>query len=105
MLVQPSFEEGFGIPPLEAMTLGVPVVAADRGALPEVVGDAGLLVNETDAEGLAAAMTQMIDQPSLAAACAAKGVVRARQFRWADTARRVHEAYSRAIERRLRKAS
>jgi glycosyltransferase involved in cell wall biosynthesis len=105
MLVQPSFEEGFGIPPLEAMTLGVPVVAADRGALPEVVGDAGFLVNETDAEGLAAAMAQMIDQPSLAAACAAKGVVRARQFRWADTARRVREAYSRAIERRLRKAS
>jgi glycosyltransferase involved in cell wall biosynthesis len=103
VLVQPSFEEGFGIPPLEAMALGVPVVAANRGAVPEVVGDAGLLVNETDAQALAAALARMIDQPSLAAACAAKGVVRASQFRWADTARRVHEAYSRAIEHRLRK--
>jgi len=105
LLVQPSFEEGFGIPVLEAMTAGVPVLAANRGALPEVLGDAGLLVDPEDAEQMAAGMRRMIGEAGLAASCAAKGVLRSRQFRWAGTAERVYEAYELAIERRAHRTA
>jgi glycosyltransferase involved in cell wall biosynthesis len=100
LLVQPSFEEGFGIPVLEAMTIGLPVIAAARGALPEVLADAGLLFDAEDPDALASALERLLDDEALAAACAAKGVLRSRQFRWSDTAGRVVEAYGRAIERR-----
>jgi glycosyltransferase involved in cell wall biosynthesis len=96
LLVQPSFEEGFGIPVLEAMTLGVPVVASDRGALPEVLGDAGLLVDPNDSDGMGAAIQRMLEDETLAAACAAKGVLRSRQFTWELTARRVFDTYQQA---------
>jgi glycosyltransferase involved in cell wall biosynthesis len=100
LLVQPSFEEGFGLPVLEAMTLGVPVVASQRGSLPEVLGDAGLLVNPEDPDQLASAIERIIDDPSVEAACAAKGPLKAREFRWDRTARLVYQAYKDAIERR-----
>jgi glycosyltransferase involved in cell wall biosynthesis len=100
LLVQPSFEEGFGLPVLEAMTLGIPVVAANRGALPEVLGDAGLLF-DPDAPGqLASAIARVLDEPSFEVACRAKGVQQARNFRWECTARLVYEAYQRAIDHR-----
>jgi glycosyltransferase involved in cell wall biosynthesis len=99
LLVQPSFEEGFGIPVLEAMTLGVPVVAANRGALPEVLGDAGLLT-EPDAPALAAAIDRMLTDDALAARSAAAGAARAAGFSWETTARQVHRAYEQAIEQR-----
>jgi glycosyltransferase involved in cell wall biosynthesis len=104
LLVQPSFEEGFGLPVLEAMTLGVPVVAANRGALPEVLGDAGPLVDPDEPDELASAIERMVDDSAYAAACASKGPLRARQFRWDDTAHRVYEAYQRAIERRAERS-
>lgn len=100
LLVQPSFEEGFGIPVLEAMTLGVPVVAANRGALPEVLGDAGPLVDPEDADALAAAIDRMSHDEAFAAAAVSKGIERARLFSWDRTARRAYEAYEQAIEQR-----
>jgi glycosyltransferase involved in cell wall biosynthesis len=100
LLVQPSFDEGFGIPVLEAMTLGVPVVASNRGALPEVLSDAGLLVDPEDVDGMAGAIERMIDDEPFAAACAAKGVLRSRAFTWELTARRVFDAYQQAIDDR-----
>ena len=96
MLVVPSFDEGFGIPALEAMTAGVPVVAADRGSLPEVVGDAGLLVDAASPVELAAAMERMLKDDALSSASAVKGVLRARQFNWKDTARARHTSPSAA---------
>jgi glycosyltransferase involved in cell wall biosynthesis len=96
-LVQPSYEEGFGLPVLEAMTLGVPVVAANRGALPEVLGDAGLLFDPLDPEHLAAAIERAIDDPSFAARARTAGSARAKQFTWERTARSVFAAYEAAI--------
>ena len=97
LLVMPSFDEGFGIPVLEAMTLGVPVVASNRGSLPEVLGDAGPLVNPDEPDEIAGAMARVLDDEAFAAACAAKGVLRARQFNWARTAQLVYDAYRQAI--------
>jgi glycosyltransferase involved in cell wall biosynthesis len=98
VLVMPSFEEGFGIPVLEAMTLGVPVVAARRGSLPEVLGDAGLLVDPTKPAEIADAITRILNDHESAAQCAARGIARSAQFRWEATARRVYDTYREAIE-------
>jgi glycosyltransferase involved in cell wall biosynthesis len=100
VLIQPSFEEGFGLPVLEAMTIGVPVVAADRGALPEVLGDAGLLVDPLQADAMASGLERMLDDIAFASSCAARGARRAREFRWSDTAARVYRVYQLAMERR-----
>src|SRR5262245_12314496 len=99
MLVQPSFEEGFGLPVLEAMTVGIPVVAANRGSLPEVLSGAGLLV-EPDAQGIAEGAERVLDDPPLAAEMAARGVERARSFTWASAAEGMLEAYRRAVHSR-----
>jgi glycosyltransferase involved in cell wall biosynthesis len=101
LLVHPSFEEGFGMTILEAMSLGVPVVASDRGSLPEVLGGAGLLVDPDRPADLAHAIARLLDEDGLAESCAAQGVARARAFRWEDTADRVYDAYQAAIERAL----
>jgi glycosyltransferase involved in cell wall biosynthesis len=100
MLVLPSFDEGFGMPVLEAMTLGIPVIISARGALPEVAGEAGLMVEPDDHQGLSAAMERLLTDDGLAARNAAAGIVRARQFSWDATAARVLETYGAAIERR-----
>jgi glycosyltransferase involved in cell wall biosynthesis len=100
VLVMPSLDEGFGLPVLEAMTLGVPVVASRRGSLPEVLGDAGQLVDAGDVTGLAGAIERVLHDSAFAATCAARGVERARQFRWEHAAQQTRELYRRAIEHR-----
>ncbi|HKY19967.1 MAG TPA: glycosyltransferase family 1 protein [Vicinamibacterales bacterium] len=97
MFVLPSFEEGFGLPALEAMSAGVPVVASNRGSLPEVVSDAGLLIDPDDPESLTDAMARIATDARLRGALAERGLVRARQFNWAQTARDVHRAYEDAL--------
>jgi glycosyltransferase involved in cell wall biosynthesis len=96
MLVMPSFAEGFGLPVLEAMTLGVPVVASNRGSLPEVLGDAGPLVNPDEPDEIAGAMARVLHDEAYRSACASKGVSRARQFNWPRTARLVYDVYRQA---------
>ena len=95
--VLPAFDEGFGIPAVEAMSAGVPVVVSNRGALPEVVGDAGLFIDPDDVESLAAALERLIGDADLRAACARRGLDRARHFTWAQTARDVRRAYEDAM--------
>jgi glycosyltransferase involved in cell wall biosynthesis len=97
MFVLPSFEEGFGLPVLEAMAAGVPVVVSRRGSLPEVVGDAGLLIDPDDPGSLTEAMGRMLADSSLRANCAQRGLDRARQFTWTQTARDVRRAYHDAL--------
>jgi glycosyltransferase involved in cell wall biosynthesis len=101
VLVQPSFEEGFGLPVLEAMTLGVPVVAANRGALPEVLGDAGALVDPQRPADLADAIAALLGSASYAAECSRRGRSRAGLFRWDRTAATVYDTYLQAITCRV----
>jgi len=104
LVVIPSLTEGFGLPALEAMSLGVPIVAANRGALPEIVGDAGLLVDPADTEALAAAIEALATDRPRAEALAERGLRRARQFTWAACASAAIEAYGGAIEHRRARA-
>jgi glycosyltransferase involved in cell wall biosynthesis len=92
-LILPSFFEGFGLPVLEAMTVGVPVIASDRGALPEVLGDAGLLVSPDDPEELAAAMHRVSTDLRLAATLGARGARRSLIFDWTASATTLREIY------------
>lgn len=82
VVAYPSLYEGFGFPPLEAMALGTPVVASDRGSLPEVLGDAALLVDPTDDSALARALEDVLTRPELRERLRARGRKRARDFTW-----------------------
>ena len=88
-LVMPSLYEGFGLPCLEAMRCGTPVVAADRAALPEVCGDAALLFDPDDEAAVTAALHRALDDPD---PLVARGLERARAFTWERTAREVDAA-------------
>jgi glycosyltransferase involved in cell wall biosynthesis len=99
MLVIPSLDEGFGLPALEAMTVGLPVVAARRGSLPEVLGDAALFVEPDDPIGMAAAMKQLLDDPALRKRLTSAGLSRAPGFQWEQGAARVYKAYKSAAAR------
>ncbi|MCB1057775.1 MAG: glycosyltransferase family 4 protein [Acidobacteria bacterium] len=80
--VYPSLYEGFGLPPLEAMACGVPVITSSTSSLPEVVGDAGLLVDPTDVDGWSAAIRRLLDSPDLASELREKGLHRAATLTW-----------------------
>jgi glycosyltransferase involved in cell wall biosynthesis len=100
MLVLPSFDEGFGMPLLEAMTAGVPAIAARRGALPEVAGDAAILVEPEDDGALADAMQALLSDTALAREKGRAGIERAHAFNWDASAARLRAAYEAAIARR-----
>jgi glycosyltransferase involved in cell wall biosynthesis len=85
VLLMTSRSEGFGLPVLEAMACGTPVVAFDNTALPEVVGDAGVLVRDGDVDALAEAVGDLLRSGSRRAELVAAGLERAGQFRWEDT--------------------
>jgi glycosyltransferase involved in cell wall biosynthesis len=91
-LVMPSRYEGFGLPCLEAMAAGTPVVAADRAALPETVGDAGLLADPDNPATFAAAVLDVLDDPPLRDTLVRSGRRRAARFPWSATAARTDAA-------------
>jgi glycosyltransferase involved in cell wall biosynthesis len=91
----PSWYEGFGLPVLEAMACGTPVVAADNSSLPEVVGEAGLLVDAGSADQLAGALLRLLTDPELATALAVTGRARAGKFTWNRAARELVALYRR----------
>jgi glycosyltransferase involved in cell wall biosynthesis len=97
VFVFPSLYEGFGLPPLEAMRLGVPVVCSNAGALPEVCGDAAAMVGPEDADGLAEALRRLLDSPDERRTRIAAGKRRAIGFTWEVTARRTMDAYKDAL--------
>jgi len=99
-LAIPSLAEGFGLPALEAMACGTPVLAARRGALPEVVGDAGVFVDPTRPEAIAAGLKRIASDDALRAQLARRGLERAARFRWDDAAARVFDVLQAAAEAR-----
>jgi alpha-1,3-rhamnosyl/mannosyltransferase len=98
-LLFPSLEEGFGLPALEAMAVGTPVIASNRGAIPEVCADAALLADPDDTEALALALAQVLLVPEGARQFAAAGVERAAQFTWQCAARETLAALEKAAKR------
>lgn len=103
--VYPSLYEGFGLPPLEAMACGTPVVTSSTSALPEVVGDAALTVDPRDIASLATAMRRLLGDPVLRARLRHDGLARAASFSWTETARRTGQVYAEVLARRSRGAA
>ena len=99
-LVLPSFDEGFGLPVLEAMSAGVPVVTSNRGSLPEVVGDAGVLLDPGDVSAWADTLERLTTDSSWTTSLAGAGLERARGFTWQRSADELHRAYLEAVTRR-----
>lgn len=98
MLVYPSLYEGFGLPVLEAMACGTPVIASDQSSLPELVGEAGILVAPTDVDALRSAIQRLTDDAALRSQLRASGLARAREFSWRRTARETLSVYRNALE-------
>jgi glycosyltransferase involved in cell wall biosynthesis len=93
VFVFPSLYEGFGLPPLEAMASGTPVVTSNVSSLPEVAGDAAVLVDPYDPNAIANGIYQVLTDDQLRRDLRARGAARARQFSWEQSARRVREIY------------
>lgn len=103
-LVFPTRFEGFGLPPLEAMARGCPVIASDIPVLHEVAGDAARYVDPTDADAIAAAIRDVLDSPSLRAAMSAAGTRRAAEFSWDRTAEATRASFGTALGRSVTRA-
>ena len=97
-----SLYEGFGLPPLEAMACGTPVVASNTSSIPEVVGNAGLLVDPYDVAAIAAALHRVLTDDALRTDLAARSLRRATHFSWAKTAELTLESYRAALAHRRR---
>jgi glycosyltransferase involved in cell wall biosynthesis len=93
LFVYPSIYEGFGLPPLEAMACGTPVVTSTTSCLPEVTGDAGLLVDPTDVEAVAAAIGRLLEDDALHDTLRAAGLARAASYTWESCAGQTADAY------------
>ena len=101
--VFPSHYEGFGLPPLEAMSCGTPVIVSNRSSLPEIVGKGGLCVDPDDADALAGAMRQVLSDSSLRERLRTAGRMQARRFSWRKTAQDTTSAYQYVLSTRSAK--
>jgi glycosyltransferase involved in cell wall biosynthesis len=99
VFVFPSLYEGFGLPPLEAMACGAPVVTSNVSSLPEVTGDAAVLVDPYDVESIADGIARVLSDPALREDMRVKGMARAREFSWERSVARTREIYREVAER------
>ena len=97
--VYPSLFEGFGLPPLEAMASGTPVVTSDVSSIPEITGDAALLIDPNDERALANALIEIVNNDRLRAELREKGIAQAKKFTWRDAAEKTLRLYRRLIRR------
>ncbi len=95
--VYPSFYEGFGLPPLEAMQCGVPVITSNTSSLPEVVGDAGIMLDPKDTDGLCQSLFELYNQPSLRQYMSHKSLEQAKKFSWEKCTQETIAAYKTAL--------
>lgn len=93
LFVYPAFAEGFGMPPLEAMASGVPVISSNTTSIPEVVGDAGLLINPNDDDALQIAIQTILNNPAFSEKLVAHGLEKSKHFRWEESAKKVRQQY------------
>jgi glycosyltransferase involved in cell wall biosynthesis len=98
LFVYPSLYEGFGLPPLEALACGTPVLVSDRSSLPEVVGEAGITLPPDDAEAWADAIAMLLASPDRRAAMAEAGLKQAERFSWSQTAEQTARVYRQVLE-------
>lgn len=96
-LAYPSLYEGFGLPCLEAMSCGAPVITSNRSSLPELVGDCGLIVDPTSVDSIAGALNRICSDDELHRGLSERGTRRARRFSWLTTAKQTLEVYDRVI--------
>jgi glycosyltransferase involved in cell wall biosynthesis len=89
----PSLYEGFGMPPLEAMACGVPVIVSNTSSLPEVVGDAGIQIDPSDVDAISNAILELTSNPELCRALSEKGLKRAQSFTWEDSVKKLLKVY------------
>ena len=99
LLALPSHYEGFGLPPLEAMHQGCPVITSDRGSLPEIVGVAGLLLDADEVDAWAEAMNRVVHDSALRQQMTQAGYVQAQKFKWENAAARTLAIYRGESER------
>lgn len=97
LFAYPTWAEGFGMPLLEAMASGIPVVSSNSTSIPEVVGDAGLLVDPADTAALSAALRRLLDDPALRAELARRGLQQARRFQWQQAAEEAARVFQRLL--------
>jgi glycosyltransferase involved in cell wall biosynthesis len=99
LFLYPSLSEGFGMPLVEAMACGTPVVTSNISCLPEIAGDAALLVNPSDADEIANTISRLLDNQTLRMSKIADGLMNAKRFSWDKTADQVYEVYDRVFHR------
>jgi alpha-1,3-rhamnosyl/mannosyltransferase len=100
LFVYPSFYEGFGMPPLEAMACGVPVITSDRSSLPEIVGDAAIMISPDDTRALSDAMGLVLCDAALSSSMRERGLRQAQSFTWARSAERMNSVVGELLAER-----
>lgn len=98
LFVYPSLYEGFGLPPLEAMACGTPVITSNTSSLPEVVGDAGIMVDPLDTTALSDAMCKVLDDPGLQSKLRDNGIIQSKEFSWQKTAQKTWQIYEKVLD-------
>jgi glycosyltransferase involved in cell wall biosynthesis len=89
--------EGFGLPPLEAMASGTPVITSNVSSLPEIVGDAALLIDPREPQAISDAIRRVLNDAELRASLRTRGLARAREFSWERSIRRVRQIYGEVL--------
>jgi glycosyltransferase involved in cell wall biosynthesis len=98
VFVFPSLTEGFGVPPLEAMACGTPVITTDCGAVTEVVGAGALLISPTDGHELEKALVRVLDSETLRTELRAKGLAQSAKYSWRQAALKTLQVYKAAVQ-------